>query len=235
MKCDCGHEFEPVIEYRHKLLIGDCTVRENVERLMGGEKADLGIHDAPYNVNMQRSGSIEGDKQTPDEFKMFCGEWLSNFYGVANKADVFVCIGFREYPLIAELCRPLWDEKNCIVWAKPTIGMGGLNGGYRYQHELIWFGGDKPVKDKSMGDVWNFDRDADTMHPTLKPLPLIEKMVTDTGGEIVADFFCGSGTTLVACQNLGRRGRGIEISPAYCAVILERMATAFPALEIKRI
>ena len=218
----------------HRLICGDCTDKAVVARVMGNDVADLGIHDAPYNVNMQRSGSIEGDKQTPEEFRAFCGEWLSNFYGVSKDASVFVCIGFREYPLIAELCRPLWDEKNCIVWSKPTIGMGGLNGGYRYKHELIWFGG-KGINDKSLCDVWEFDRDADTIHPTLKPLPLIEKMVKDTDGQLVTDFFSGSGTTLVACQNLSRRGRAVEISPAYCAVTLERMSTTFPELEIVRI
>jgi DNA modification methylase len=218
----------------HRLICGDCTDAATVARVMGGDCADLGIHDAPYNVNMQRSGSIEGDKQTPEEFRVFCNDWLSNFYSVSKDANIFVCIGFREYPLIAELCRPLWDEKNCIVWSKPTIGMGGLNGGYRYQHELIWFGG-KGISDKSLCDVWGFDRDADPMHPTLKPTPLIEKMVKDTDGQIVADFFCGSGTTIVACENLGRKCRAIEISPAYVAVALERMSQAFPGIDIHRI
>jgi DNA modification methylase len=190
---------------------------------MGGERADCGIHDAPYNVNMQRSGSIAGDKQTAEQFGDFSRAWVRNFAAVcASDCAMFVCIGFREYPLIAGICREIWDEKNCIVWAKPSIGMGGLNGGYRYQHELIWFGGSKPVSNKAMGDVWQFDRDSELLHPTLKPTPLIEKMINDVGASIVADFFAGSGTTIIACENLSRRCRACEISPGYVGVALER-------------
>jgi site-specific DNA-methyltransferase (adenine-specific) len=74
-------------------------------------------------------------------------------------------------------------------------------------------------------------------HPTPKPVKLIEELFKIKGDaiDVVLDMFCGGGSTLVACQNLGRKGRGIEISPAYVAVTLERMATAFPELEIRKI
>ena len=72
-------------------------------------------------------------------------------------------------------------------------------------------------------------------HPTPKPTGLIEKILSEKIGIIVADLFLGSGTTMVACQNLNRKCRGIEISPDYCAVILQRMHDAFPGIEIRRI
>ena len=74
-------------------------------------------------------------------------------------------------------------------------------------------------------------------HPTMKPVELVGRAVKNSSqsDELVFDPFLGSGTTLVACQNLGRRGRGIEISPEYCAVVIERMATAFPGIEIERV
>ena len=73
-----------------------------------------------------------------------------------------------------------------------------------------------------------------TLHLTPKPIGLIEKIIKKTDG-IIVDLFLGSGTTMLASQNLSRQCRAVEISPEYCSVILERMSEAFPALEIKRI
>jgi DNA modification methylase len=78
------------------------------------------------------------------------------------------------------------------------------------------------------------ERDSARIHPTQKPVALIQFFLSRWGSGDVVEPFAGSGTTLVACENLGRRGRGIEISPEYCAVVLERMATAFPGIEIER-
>ena len=73
-------------------------------------------------------------------------------------------------------------------------------------------------------------------HPTMKPVDLVKKAIFNSSisSDVIYEPFCGSGTTMVACQNLSRKCRGIEISPAYCAVILERMKTAFPELKIER-
>ena len=71
------------------------------------------------------------------------------------------------------------------------------------------------------------------MHPTQKPVGVTEKIINDFSDDIYFDGFLGSGTTIVACQNLGRKCRAVEISPAYVAVALERMATAFPGIEIE--
>jgi len=87
-------------------------------------------------------------------------------------------------------------------------------------------------------DVWEFNKlTIDSRHPTVKPVEVCERGIISTSqdGEIVLDVFLGSGSTMIACQNLNRKCRAIEISPNYCAVILERMTTAFPELEIKRV
>ena len=96
-----------------------------------------------------------------------------------------------------------------------------------------------PVED-NCSDVWFFERvkgDDSELHATPKPVELVERAIKASSQEnsLVIEPFAGSGTTLVACQNLGRKCRAIEISPAYCSVILERMSTAFPQLEIKRL
>ena len=204
----------------HRIICGDCTDEAVVDRLMGREReGSYGlITDAPYNIAMRRSGQIEGDNQTDEEFDLFLDAWLRLFSGAKF---AFICIGFREYPRLATKAKSYWKETNCIVWGKPSIGLGGKDGGYRFQHELIWLGG-VTVRDKSLGDLWLFDRDNNTIHPTLKPIGIFEKIIKDTGAHVVYDPFLGSGTTLIACERLSRKCRGIEIEPKYIAVTLER-------------
>lgn len=92
------------------------------------------------------------------------------------------------------------------------------------------------VEDRSLTTVWPVGREGNYMHPTTKPVELVAYALNACSrkGMICWDSFLGSGTTMVACENLHRKCRGIEISADYCAVILERMATAFPALAIER-
>jgi DNA modification methylase len=115
---------------------------------------------------------------------------------------------------------------------------------YRSQHECISYGWKSGAKhyfidDRSQTTVWEISRDSQNsyIHPTTKPVELAKKGIRNSSvdGDIVVDFFLGSGTTLVACENLKRRCRAIEISPAYVAVALERMAMAFPELKIEKV
>ena len=109
--------------------------------------------------------------------------------------------------------------------------------GFRMQGEIIVISSlGEPLWDdtKSHPDTFDDTNPHRDGHPTQKPVSVVEALISHTVGDIY-DPFNGSGTNLVACENLNRRGRGIEISPAYCAVTLQRMADAFPALEIRRI
>lgn len=134
------------------------------------------------------------------------------------------------------------EVRHILNWIKnsPTFSMGRLD--YDYQHEPILFTWKKTHKRKREGayqtSLWTVDKPlANKEHPTMKPLELPTCAIlnhTDTG-DIVADMFGGSGTTMVAAQNTKRRCRMLEISPAYCAVILERMETAFPSIKIDRV
>ena len=113
-----------------------------------------------------------------------------------------------------------------IVWDKGTPGMGR---GWRSQHELIMAGmrvAQPFDPHKAQGNVIRCERTGNVNHATEKPVELIEKIldVTDMA-EVVYDPFLGSGTTLIACEKLGRRARCVEISPSYCAVTLERWST----------
>lgn len=132
--------------------------------------------------------------------------------------------------------------RHVLNWVKnqPTFSMGRLD--YDYQHEPILYTWYKSHKfyggGKHKTSTWHIDKPrASKEHPTMKPVELVENAILNSSsiGDIVLDPFCGSGTTMVACQNLGRKCRAIEVSREYCAVILERMATAFPGIEIKRL
>jgi DNA modification methylase len=110
-------------------------------------------------------------------------------------------------------------------WRAEPIFYGWLPGAaHRY------YGG------RQQDTVWEIDRpNKSPEHPTMKPVELVQRAVENSSrrGESVLDLFLGSGTTLIACQRSGRVGYGIEISPAYCAVALQRMQDAFPGIEIE--
>jgi site-specific DNA-methyltransferase (adenine-specific) len=210
----------------HRLLCGDSTKREDVERVMGGEKAGSVVCDPPFgmafvsNHRNVKHNPIAGDDDAT-LLVLACG------LDVEHSRYVF--------------CR--WDNiyhvpkpKSLITWAKNNWSMGDLEHEHARQTECILF---YPCKSHSWPinrptDLVNHARTQNELHPTEKPVSLLAEVVGWTGG-VILDPFLGSGPTMVACENLKRKCRGIEISPDYCAVILERMATAFPQLKAERI
>jgi len=128
-----------------------------------------------------------------------------------------------------------------IIWVKDIFVFGRSK--YHRRYEPIWYGWAKKGKssfgkDRTLDDVWEFPRPRKSEeHPTMKPVELVQFAINNSSkrGDLIADFFLGSGTTMIAAQNLGRVCLGIDIAPEYCAVILERMNTAFPELEIRRL
>jgi DNA modification methylase len=222
---------------RHRLLVGDCTVRENVERLMGGERAQLVFTDPPYNAlkswkkdeahgetRLDPTKWFDNDNMEWPEFEQFLTRAFAHF----EAHSIYVCCDYRIYPLVVQRIEGAgYDVKHCIVWKKNIWGLGKR---YRFQHEFVVYAckGDAPFfGGRDQSDVWDIDVDRNTDHNTPKPVALPEKAIQNSSqhGQIVFDGFCGSGTTLVACERLGRLGRGIELSPAYAAVTLERLAT----------
>ena len=126
-----------------------------------------------------------------------------------------------------------------IIWAKDRMAMS--RGDYHWQHEPCWYAvreGGKGHRndDRTQTTLWNIPArdDAGHGHGTQKPLECMARPIRNHHSEMVYDPFLGSGTTMVACENLKRKCRGIEISPDYCAVILQRMKDAFPSITIER-
>ena len=230
---------------KHRLLCGDSTKAEDVSKVMGGGMADMLLSDPPYGVSYigktADALTIENDALDDEEL-------ASLVLSVFNNAQSSCREGAYWYATVP--AGPLhlifasdWKQRGILrqimVWAKDSMVLGHSE--YHYQHEPILFGwipGERHKNpDRTRTTLWEYDRPkVSHEHPTMKPVELWMQAVKDGSiqGESVFDPFLGSGTTMVACQNLNRKCRGIEISTNYCAVILERMITAFPEIDIRR-
>lgn len=231
----------------HRLLCGDCTKREDVERVMAGEKADMVLTDPPYGMSLDVShsnnvGKKDGWVSKPKNYSKVIGDnedftpeliqSIFEYFGDTKEMFIFGADYFAE--LI-----PAREKGSWIVWDK-RVGIEELKLTFS-EFELCW------SKTKHLREIarvaWSGllgteqEFDHKRHHPTQKPIKLstwfVDKYSQENG--IVVDMYAGAGFVMVACQNLSRKCRAIEISPAYCAVILERMSTAFPELEIKQL
>lgn len=209
----------------HRLMCGDSTDAGSVAILMDGQKADVVFTDPPYGINMSRSlvsgkdNSILNDNLDEREFCSLLDKAVANMRDYSYGKCLFLWIGFRAYSKAETIIKKYYSNiDNCIVWVKPSIGLGGK--GYRFQHELCIFCGE--IQNKSLSDVWEFDRDSQGLHPTMKPVQLVCKALKDCGGKTVLDLFGGSGSTLIACEQLGRKCYMMELDPKYCDVIRKR-------------
>jgi len=239
----------------HRLLCGDSTKRVDVQRVMGGEKAVMLFADPPYGVSYASKNEflnavapanriqkpIDGDHKTPDEMSAF---WVASFSAIRpdmREGGSYYVTGPQGGDLLLLLLLALRESdfplRHMLIWAKNNHVLGRCD--YHYKHEPIIYGWVDGAHSFYGGhsefSLWEIDKPhASELHPTTKPVEIVARGIRNSTkvGEVVADPFLGSGTTMVACQNLGRKCRGIEISPEYCAVILERMKTAFPNIEI---
>tara|TARA_Y100001937_G_scaffold5607_1_gene7423 strand:- start:667 stop:1848 length:1182 start_codon:yes stop_codon:yes gene_type:complete len=204
----------------HRLMCGDSTSVDAVDKLMSGDKADMVFTDPPYNVAFNgRSGKfdiIKNDNLTDEEFSDFINSWLACFE--AHRPNTYyVCCNWSFYGIVQDHLKP----KACIVWAKNVFGLGK---GYRHQHEFILFDGfiDQAIKNES--DLWQISKDSKYIHPTQKPVEISERAINNSSKakNIVLDFFGGSGSTLIACEKTGRHCRMMELDEKYVDVVISR-------------
>jgi DNA modification methylase len=216
----------------HRVMCGSATDFGDVEKLMNGELADLVVTDPPYNIDYEGKTKnklkIMNDKM--DNFYQF----LLDFY---TNACTFVRLGGGIYVFHADMeginfRQALLDGgfklSECCIWVKQTIVMGRND--YHWKHEPILYGWKEGAahswySDRKQSTVWNFDRPSRSEdHPTMKPIELIKYPIGNSSkqGDIVMDLFGGSGTTLMACEVLGRKCRMMELDPHYVDVILKR-------------
>lgn len=235
----------------HRLLCGDSTKREDVERVMGGECAEMVWTDPPYGVavgdknkflnSIARSNRIEENLENdtldePELTAMLCAAFDNALtHCLAGGAWYVAAPPGPLHVLFGQTLKDRGVWRQTIQWVKNNATFAPLGVDYHWRAEPIFYGWKPGAAHRFYGGrqqdtVWEIDRPmASPEHPTMKPVELVQRGVANSSrnGEIIYDPFGGSGTTMVACQNLNRKCRMIEISPAYCAVILQRMKDAF--------
>jgi DNA modification methylase len=218
----------------HRLLCGDSTDSDQVAKLMNGSKADMVFTDPPYNIDYQgvtkgNHEKIANDKMSDEDFTQFLYDALN-----INSDTFYVCCSWQYSHLFRKALEDLHKPvKSFIVWDK--INPAQHLDKYFKQHEIILyhgkFGGEKTLR----GDVWQTKRQRNTVHPTMKPIEIIEMALNDNADKKnIYDAFLGSGSTMVASHQLNRKCYGMELDPKYCDVIVRRMVKLDPTLVIKR-
>lgn len=198
----------------HRLLCGDSTNRQNVERLMGGENPNLIFTDPPYGFNYTKKSDKKTIQNDGDEFERVISDALE-FVCVET---AYICGDAKTAHAFLRATKKLGKPKSCIVWVKPL-----QHRMHRYElcHELIWYWGDNGSPFYG-SNVFEAKREIKNYHPTVKPVELIEFCLSSHDGKIVLDFFGGSGSTIIACERQNRHSRIMEIDPIYCDVIIKR-------------
>jgi DNA modification methylase len=216
----------------HRLLCGDSTKREDVKKLMGGEKAQLLATDPPYNVNIDYGDKVDDTKSEID-YEIFSHAWFELWQEVSER-QLVTPGGQNMY----KWCR-YFEPYFIAPWLKNNSTTNGKVARF-WCWEPIFFFGEKWKRGRD-NDIFIYPliimRSLIGMHPCPKPMKMWTDFIENytEEGEIVADAFCGSGTTFICCGNSRRKCYSMELEPKYCAVTLERMATAFPGIEIERV
>ena len=230
----------------HRLLCGDSTQTDTFEKLMQGELADMVVTDPPYNVayegGTKEKLTIENDSMSNDDFYKFLYDFYTALSTTVKKGGaIYVWHASSEIINFAKaFVDSGWLLKQQLIWVKSSMVMGRQD--YQWKHEPClygWLKGDshKWYSDRKQTTVIEWDKpQRNGEHPTMKPIGLFGYQIENSSkvGDLVIDAFGGSGTTMVACEQLKRKARVIEYDPMYCQVIIDRMKKLDPTLVIKK-
>jgi DNA modification methylase len=223
----------------HRLYCGDSTDAASLAALLQGETVDSLVTDPPYGVDYGAKNalmnSLDGgariekkiDNDAIENYREWFASWLK-LIPFSQKATFYIAmlgLTLHELRLALDDCGYHWGDY--LVWVKNAPVFGRKD--YHAKHEFILYGWPKTHRffadQGSRNTVLEYDRPLkNDLHPTMKPVALIEQLVRDgsPSGGIVLDIFGGSGTTLIACEQSGRQARLIEIDPLYCDVSVKR-------------
>lgn len=219
---------------KHRLMCGDSTSIDHLERLCGGQSVDMWLTDPPYNVayegKTKDSLTIQNDSMGDDQFRQFLRDAYVAADAVMKAGAVFYIwhADSEGYNFRGAAQDAGWKVRQCLIWKKSSMVMGRQD--YHWKHEPCLYGWKEGA-----GHLWATDRKQTTIlefekpsrngeHPTMKPVALFEyQLLNNTkGGDIVLDSFGGSGTTMIAAEKNGRVGYLMELDPKYCDVIVKR-------------
>lgn len=229
----------------HLLICGDCRDSDVLKKMMGDDLATLIVTDPPYNVDYtggtKDALKIENDKKNDNDFYHFLIESFNCMYLFSAPGAVWdIWHGDQEgFNFRAAMKEAGIKIRQCLIWVKNTLVMGQQD--YHWKHESCLYGwkegaAHKWNSDRKQTTVLEFDRpQRNSEHPTMKPVELIAYQIGNNSdkGDIVLDTFAGSGTTMVACHQLNRQARCVELDPKYCQVIIDRMQKLDSAIDIK--
>ena len=233
---------------KHRLMCGDSTKESDVKKLMNGQKADMVFTDPPYGIdftgqllsNTTKDGKkihnykgantkykkIKNDELQETDLLDFCDRFIKQLINCKPKAW-YICFSQTEIDILLSSMRlNNLSWKNVIVWLKNQANLSPND--YKHRYEPIVYGqsGSSFYGERyKQEDVWEFQRTLkNDLHPTMKPIPLIENAIKNSSkeNEIVLDIFLGSGSTLIACEKTNRICYGMELDTKYCDVIIER-------------
>ena len=225
----------------HRLMCGDSTSEEDVAKLMNGTKADMVFTDPPYNVDYSNAerpkasktdlGRIKNDTMSEDDFIYFLGEIYKRLdENTKDNSSFYIWYASKEtIPFYSALLETNIILNQQIIWKKPML-LG--RGKYQWAHEPCIFaikGSPYFTEDRTKTTVWDFggyDK-SKNVHPTQKPLFLPAEAINNSSKreDIVLDLFGGSGSTLIACEQLNRKCYMMELDPKYVDVIINRWET----------
>lgn len=228
----------------HRLMCGDSTKVDDMKKLMGDDVANLYLTDPPYNVAYGQYGSatearalhrrvdhktIMNDKMEDEAFRAFLTDaFIAANEVLASGASFYIFYADTEGYNFRGACRDMeWKVRENLIWNKNSLCLGRQD--YQWKHEPILYGWKEGThrwfNDRKQTTVIDFDKPLKSEeHPTMKPVGLVAYLIGNSSkaGEIVLDSFGGSGTTLIACEQLGRKCRTMELDPHYVDVIVER-------------
>lgn len=224
----------------HRLMCGDSTSIDDVEKLMDGGKADMGFTDPPWNVNYgavdkgnamgYKPRTILNDFMGTEDFKEFMNMAFASLnFAMKDGAMTYVVMSAQEWGnMMLTLAQNNYHWSSTIIWNKDSLVLSRKD--YHTKYEPIWYGWKEgsrlcPLEDRKQSDVWDIPRPKKSEeHPTMKPVELVARAIRNSSkqGDIVIDLFGGSGTTLIASEETNRCCRMMELDPKYVDVIINR-------------
>ena len=207
----------------HRLMCGDSTSIDAVDKLMDGQKADMVFTDPPYGVDYK---GINNDSRDglEDLLRAAFGNYLAS---AKSGASIYCFHSDRCADVFHKVFREFFHFSSMIIWAKNSLTLSQTD--YQSQHEPCLYGWMDNGKhtwysDRKQTSVWRFDKEKVVGHTTPKPVGLVERAITNSskGGDAILDLFGGSGSTMIACEKQNRHARLMELDPKYCDVIVKR-------------
>ena len=219
---------------KHRLMCGDSAQKEDVMHLMNNQDADMLLTDPPYNVDYVGKTSealkIKNDNMSDNQFYEFLKKVFENMYSVTKEgASIYVFHADTEGLNFRKAFKDAgYKLAECLIWKKDCFVMGRQD--YQWQHEPILYGWKEGaahhfINDRTQSTILEFDRPRQSsLHPTMKPIDLVARLLKNSSKENdkILDLFGGSGSTIIAAEQLNRNCYTMELDPKYCDVIVKR-------------